>query len=266
MYHIRKHLYNVLSKATCSAILCALRGALKLYTESMYRRVGQIMKRATNLLAKKRRILLISAAAITTAGLAIIIINYVYIGSYGRYVIRDTEDIASTLKWSQPVGIVLGGGIKDGKPKPLLKDRLDTAAETLESGVVSKLIVSGDNRFWHYNEPQVMKNYLVNKKGIDPDLIQLDNAGRSTYETCERARKIFNLDRTVLFSESTHLPRAVYLCRSFGIETYGLVSDGESSAGLRIGQRWREVLARTKASINIYLVGERTILGDKIKV
>lgn len=111
-----------------------------------------------------------------------------------------------------------------------------------------------------------MKNYLVNEKGLDPNVIQLDNAGRSTYETCERASKIFGLTEVVLVSESTHLPRAIYTCRSFGIDAYGYASDGQSSAGLKVGQRFREVLARTKAGINVYIVGEKTVLGERIDI
>lgn len=192
--------------------------------------------------------------------------SYMSVGNYDRYMYASAPEVEAALDSTSEVGIVLGGGIKDGRPKPLLKGRLDTAAKLLESGTVRKLIVSGDNRFVNYNEPQVMKNYLISEKGIDSAKIQLDNAGRSTYETCERASKIFDLKKTVLISESTHLPRAIYLCRSFGIEAYGMSSDGEATDGLRIGQRWREVMARTKANINIYLVGEQTVLGTKIKV
>lgn len=208
--------------------------------------------------------IIIGAITAAVIGLLIVMSNYALIGRYDQFVYRDQAQLKQQLNDEKPVAIVLGGGIKDGRPKPLLKGRLDTSAELLKSGAVRKLIVSGDNRFVHYNEPQVMKNYLVNKKGIAKDKIQLDNAGRSTYETCERAREIFDLKKTVLISESTHLPRAVYLCRSFGIEAYGLSSDGEATNGLRIGQRWREVMARTKASINIYFIGEQTVLGEKI--
>lgn len=197
-------------------------------------------------------------AALIVVGVAI---NYVYIGSFSKYM-RSGDRLPDTIS----VGIVLGGGIQDGKPRPLLKDRLETASRLLEQGKVRKLILSGDNRFNHYNEPQVMKNYLVREKGVDPEKLQLDNAGRSTYETCERAKEIFDLDTTILISESTHLPRAIYLCRSFGIEAYGHKSDGQSSAGLRIGQNFREIMARTKATLNIYIIGENTVLGDKIRL
>lgn len=197
--------------------------------------------------------------------LIIIAMNYFIVGSYGKYILHDTGVISRQLNQIQTVGVVFGGGVENGQPRPLLKDRLDTAAKLLKGHTVRKLIVSGDNRFEDYNEPKVMQDYLVRQHGIDPELVQQDNAGRSTYETCERAKKIFGLDKALLISESTHLPRAIYLCRSFGIEAYGYKSDGQASHGLQVGQRFREIAARTKATINIYILGERTVLGQKIK-
>jgi vancomycin permeability regulator SanA len=163
-------------------------------------------------------------------------------------------------------GIVFGGGIENGEPRPILRDRLETAKKLLDENIVNFLIVSGDNRRLDYNEPQVMHDYLVNELSVDSSVIQKDFAGRSTYETCERANKIFGVSEAILVSETTHLPRAVYLCRHFNIDAYGAKSDGESSSGLRVGQRWREVLARNKAILNVYFVGEQTVLGEPIPI
>lgn len=216
-------------------------------------------------LHKHRKQIVVALGVGATTGIFAITLNYMLIGRYEQYVFRDTARLAEKFGTDKPVGIVLGGGVTDdGKPMPLLQDRLDATAKLLDEGHIRKVIVSGDNRFKSYDEPTVMRDYLIREKSIDPSLIQPDFAGRSTYETCERARKIFELHKTVLISESTHLPRAVYLCRSFGVEAYGFKSDGQSSSGLKIGQRWREVLARTKATLNVYILGERTVLGEKI--
>ncbi|MDQ3065101.1 MAG: YdcF family protein [bacterium] len=188
------------------------------------------------------------------------LINHVHIGSYSKFIIDD-----SNLEMPE-VAIVLGGGIINGKPRPLLQDRLNAAVNLIQQGKINKITLSGDNRVEEYNEPQAMQDYLINEKSINPKLIQLDNAGRSTYETCERASKVFGLKKALLISESTHLPRAIYLCRNFGLEAYGFVSDGQSSSGLKLGQRWREVLARTKAAVNIYIAGENTLLGERIEI
>lgn len=197
-------------------------------------------------------------------GFAAVLGTYLKIGSYGKYILSSDPAIARTLS-EPPVALILGGGIEDGKPRPLLQDRLDTAVHLYEQGRVQKLLVSGDNRFENYNEPEVMLQYLV-QKGVPVDDIQLDNAGRSTYESCERAQKVFGLKKVLLVSQATHLPRAIYLCRSFGIEAYGFAADEQAATGLHIAQRWREVMARTKAGINVHLLGEKTVLGEQIQL
>ena len=176
----------------------------------------------------------------------------------------DNPELASIGKTIK-IGIVFGGGIHNKEPLPLLRDRLMTAKNLLQNGTIEKLVLSGDNRFLDYNEPQVMYEFLVDQ-GVDPQKLQVDYGGRSTYETCERAVKVFNVHEAILISESTHLPRAIYLCEHFGIKAYGAISDGESSSGLKIGQRWREILARNKAVFNVYFIGEKTILGDPIQL
>ena len=186
---------------------------------------------------------------------------------YGDRAQTITEILDTELDLSEyRVGVVFGGGVEADNPRPLLRDRLDLAARLVRTGQIDTLIVSGDNRFLNYNEPLVMFEYLTEEEGIDPQRIQPDFAGRSTYETCERAHKIFGLDKALLISESTHLPRALYLCDHFGIDAYGIVSDGNASSGLKVGQRWREVLARNKAVFNTTVWGENTVLGDPIEL
>lgn len=213
-------------------------------------------------LAKHWRKLALAFGGLLVLCAAFVAFSYVTVAGNDKYILG--ADAINTAFSEPPVGIVFGGGIENGKPRPHLQDRLDAAAQLYREGRVRKLLVSGDNRFVEYNEPQVMHNYLTEEKGVPEAAIQLDNAGRSTYETCERASKIFGLDQALLITQGTHLPRAIYLCRHFGVESYGYNSSGQASAGWQVGQRWREVMARTKAVLNVCLHGEQTVLGDKI--
>ncbi len=186
----------------------------------------------------------------------LIFICNILVGSYGKYILRpeDNRHVA--------VGLVLGAGItKSGKPFRELQARLDAAAAALNDGHVDKLILSGDNRFKDYSEPDAMINYLVQTKGIAASKLQADYAGRSTYESCERAAKIFGLKETIIYSAGSHLPRAIYLCRHFGITSYGVSSGVEADNSGR-----HELLARVKAVFNIYIIGERTVLGHSINL
>ncbi len=193
----------------------------------------------------------------------IIVFSYAVISSDEKYIL-DTHNTSSIKNTHIRIGIVLGAGItKEGKPFKELQARLDFAANALEKGYVDKLLLSGDNRFKNYDEPTAMRDYLVNKKHIAASKLQRDFAGRSTYESCERAAKVFGQKNkpVIIFSAKSHLPRAIYLCRNFGIQAYGIASNIEASNATR-----REILARVKATINVHIKGEPTVLGKQIKM
>lgn len=171
----------------------------------------------------------------------------------------ELSEVSSGVK----VGIILGGGVGLDRPSTIVQDRLDTAVELLDKDYVDVLLLSGDNSFSDYNEPQVMYDYLI-QQGVPTEKLHRDFAGRSTYATCERAKKIFGVNSALLISQDTHLPRAIYLCRHFGIDSYGVKAESETRKRTWVYQRSREFLARGKAVFNAYIIGEDTILGDTI--
>jgi len=185
--------------------------------------------------------------------------SFSFIQKYSADTYSLNDDIPA-----QRVAIVFGSGVTDDGPTPALQDRLDTAQALLENNIVEKLLLSGDNRTLDYNEPRVMQQYLVDR-GVMTANLQQDLAGRSTYETCERANKIFGLDTAILITQETHVPRAMYLCEHFGIESTGVVAEGNGSTARRqFGQNFREIFARSKAIFNANIYGEKTVLGDPI--
>ncbi|HEB64831.1 MAG TPA: hypothetical protein ENJ02_04730, partial [Chloroflexi bacterium] len=134
--------------------------------------------------------------------------------------IRSAEDAAP-----QPVAIVFGAGLyRDGSPTPVLRDRLATAAELYALGKVEKLLFSGDNRTVYYNEPEAMRRYAL-QLGVPAETIVLDYAGLRTYDTCYRARHIFQVESAILVTQRFHLPRALYLCSRLGIRAEGVPAD-----------------------------------------
>ncbi len=192
--------------------------------------------------------------------LPVVIFANAQIAEQSDNVYDDPEDLYGK---SGETLLVLGGGINsDATPRPLLEERLKAAAELYRGEKYDNIIVSGDNRFEGYDEPSVMKKYLVEEQGIDEAVIQEDFAGRSTYESCERAAKIFDIKEVVIISQRSHLPRAIFLCKQFGINATGYVAN--DVPGLAKSQQIREVAANVKAFINVYIVGEQTVLGEKI--
>lgn len=125
----------------------------------------------------------------------------------------------------QQVAIVFGAGLRrDGSPSPVLRDRVETAAQLYFSGKVKKLLMSGDNRWVNYNEPGAMQAYAIGL-GIPAEDIVLDYAGRRTYDTCYRARHIFKVESAVLVTQGFHLPRALYTCNVLGLLSTGVSAD-----------------------------------------
>jgi len=120
------------------------------------------------------------------------------------------------------VAIVFGAGLtRSGEATPVLKDRVDTGARLYFSGKAEKLLMSGDNRFVEYNEPEAMRQYALSLGVPDKDIV-LDYAGRRTYDSCYRAKEIFGVKEAILVTQKFHLPRALFLCNALGLEGVGV--------------------------------------------
>ena len=164
---------------------------------------------------------------------------------------------------SFPVGIVPGAGLnRDKTPSLALRDRLDGAIAFYKTNKISKILMSGDNRTEYYDEPTSMRNYAVSK-GVQDSNVVLDFAGQRTYDTCFRAKHIFGLERVVIFTQTYHLWRAVYLCRALGLDAYGIAIDESNYVTSRY-RFWlfREVFARISAFWDVTIGKPIPILGE----
>jgi SanA protein len=154
------------------------------------------------------------------AGLLVLGTPKIYTFLYGSSRIYELSQVPSA-----PVAIVLGAGLnRDGSASPVLRDRVMTAANLYFSGKVQKLLLSGDNRFANYNEPAAMREYALQLGVPDQDIVQ-DFAGRSTYDTCYRASKIFGIQQAIVVTQTFHLYRSLYLCNQLGIQAFGVPAD-----------------------------------------
>lgn len=164
---------------------------------------------------------------------------------------------------SNNVAIIFGAGLRyDGTPTEVLKDRVTTGADLYFSGKVKKLLMSGDNRFVDYNEPAAMREFAISL-GVPKEDIVLDYAGRRTYDTCYRAKEIFKVDKAILVTQNFHLPRALFICNSLGVDSIGV------SADIRVYRAsayryWelREIPATTVAFVELFISQPVPVLGD----
>jgi SanA protein len=161
------------------------------------------------------------------------------------------------------VAIVFGAGLlHDGSAGPVLRDRVETAVQLYQQGKVDKLLMSGDNRFVEHNEPEAMRQYAIDL-GIPNEDIVLDYAGRRTYDTCYRANSIFQVNSAILVTQSFHLPRALFLCNSFGVESTGVEANNTYFRKiLRLSWNTRELFATAQSVWQAFVTKPLPVLGN----
>jgi len=163
----------------------------------------------------------------------------------------------------KPVGIIFGAGLwRDGSPTPVLQDRVQAGAQLYFDGKVQKLLMSGDNSNVDYNEPEAMRQFAL-KLGVPDEAIVLDYAGRRTYDTCYRARYIFNITDALLITQKFHLPRALFICNHVGIFGIGVLANTRTYRfPWRLIWQLREIPAAFITIWEVYVSHPTPILGD----
>lgn len=159
--------------------------------------------------------------------------------------------------------LILGAGIWDNKPSPMLEDRLITGFNAYEELAIP-VIISGDHGQVKYDEVNVMKSYLIDK-GIASNVLFMDHAGFSTYESVYRAKEIFEAKKVLIVTQNYHLYRALYIANKLGIDAYGLNADIRTFKNQPI-YNLREYLARNKDFVKVMFKPKPTYLGDVIPV
>ncbi len=160
--------------------------------------------------------------------------------------------------------IVLGAGIRNKKPSPMLEDRLKTAILLYETGVSPKILVSGDHENYNYDEVNVMKNYLLDA-GIPSQDIFMDHAGLSTYDSLYRAKYIFKVKKPIIVTQKYHLYRSLYIANALDINSIGVSANKNEYFG-QFKRDIREVIARVKDFIKCIIRPNPIYLGEVIPI
>lgn len=160
--------------------------------------------------------------------------------------------------------LILGAGIREGKPTPMLEDRLLTGINLYSNKISKKILVSGDHMYNNYDEVNVMKNYLINNKIPSSDIF-MDHAGISTYDSIYRVKHIFKAKKIIIITQKYHLYRALYTAKTLNIEAYGIASNPRIYAN-QLPRDIREFLARTKDFLKAHLNIKATYLGEEISL
>lgn len=173
-------------------------------------------------------------------------------------------DSADDLPQAQAV-LVLGAAVyRNGTMSDILVDRANVALEVYRAGKADKILVSGDHSRGDYDEVDIAKKFLI-RNGVPAKDIFVDYAGFDTYSSVYRAKEIFKVKSIIVSTQDFHLPRALYIARSLGLEACGIGADRRA---YNLG--WRNVLrengARVKAFWDVVTGAQPRFLGDPIPI
>ena len=166
-----------------------------------------------------------------------------------------------------PIALVLGTNkYYRGIENPYYRYRINAAAELYHSGKINGLLLSGDNSQLNYNEPQMMKDDLL-ELGVPESAITLDYAGFRTLDSIIRAKKVFKQDKLIIISQKFHCERALYIADHYDIDAEAYLADEVLLRRSQVKVRIRECLARNKAMLDLYITQQQPkFLGPEEKV
>ena len=200
----------------------------------------------------------------------ILAISSLLFTTFANYKIeKSTEEFVTDKLEILPktkVAVVLGTApnLVGGYQNYYFTYRIEAATKLYKSGKVTHFILSGDHGRKNYNEPEAMKQALV-QNGIPANVIYLDHAGFRTLDSMIRAKEIFGQNEFIVVSQEFHNERAVYIARQNGIKAFGYnAKDVNKHAGLKTNIR--EYFARTKVFIDSFFNVQPKFLGEKIEI
>lgn len=204
---------------------------------------------------------------LTRVGLVIVFVVLLVLVGTNLWVVTSTSNQVLTdfnLLPDKGVALVLGTSHRmvDGSPNPFFHNRMATAAELYKEGKIARFIVSGDNRTKYYNEPAEMQKALI-KLGVPSDAITLDYAGLRTLDSIVRCKEIFGQAKIIIITQPFHSYRALFISHFYNMNAVALVArEPAQEAAPRV--YLREYLARTKAILDLYVLGTTPRhLGEK---
>ena len=182
----------------------------------------------------------------------------------------DSQANALVYEWDDPslpknhVALVFGAGLNQaGGPSAILYDRVATATDLYKAGKVQKLLMSGDNSTVNYNEVEVMRQTAMSLGVPDTDII-LDYAGFNSWDSCYRAREVFDLREATLVTQRFHLPRALFGCNYLKVQSVGVAADRQPYPTTY--NEAREYLGVAGMAWRILVNDQPKFLGPKVDV
>lgn len=130
--------------------------------------------------------------------------------------------------------VVLGAAQYDGRPSPVLRARLDHAADLYGRGLAEQVVVTGGKQAGdRVTEATVSAEYLARHGVPEADILR-EVHGRSSWQQLAAAAaflKSRNVTRVLLVSDGFHAARIAAIADELGLEGYTSPAPGSPIAG-----------------------------------
>jgi uncharacterized SAM-binding protein YcdF (DUF218 family) len=165
----------------------------------------------------------------------------------------------------RPAGavVVLGAAQYDGRPSGVFAARLDHAVQLYLAGTAPWLVVTGGKLPGdRTTEAAVARAYAL-ERGVPPDRILVEDAGRSTLESLRSVGVILRdhgIRDAVFVSDRTHMLRVLRMARDQGIVAFGsptTTSPSDANPQLRFAATLHEL-----GALGLYFLAGSESTGD----
>jgi SanA protein len=147
----------------------------------------------------------------------------------------------------------------------MLADRIKAAEELYRAHKVDKLLLSGDHGQWRYDEVGTMRRALL-RDGVKPEDVFTDHAGFDTWDSAQRARRVFAVNSVIVVTQDFHMARALYAARRAGLHASGYSADRRRYGAVMGRLRVREAFARVKVVADALTGAKPRFLGRRIPI
>jgi SanA protein len=148
---------------------------------------------------------------------------------------------------------------------PFWKYRLEAAYRLWKAGKISRILISGDNGWHGYNEPQDFAD-AFRRLGVPDSVLVFDFAGFRTHDSVIRCRKVFGQKRVTIISQQFHNERALYIAKHCGLDAVGYNAQDVSFRD-NLYNAVREKMARVLMFADLYVLHTKPhFLGKKITI
>jgi SanA protein len=155
----------------------------------------------------------------------------------------------------------LGGGMRNS----FFDNRIQAATQLIRAGKIRYIVVSGDNHVRGYDEPQDMKDSLI-EAGVPAENIYCDYAGFRTLDSVVRVREIFGQTSVTVISQEFHNQRAIYIAQHRGIDAIAF-NAAEVDAYDSFRTKCRELIARANMLLDLFVFRRSPkFLGEKVNI